>query len=72
MEWIVVWGVTAILASIAGGIIASRKNRDYSVWMAWCFVLPPVLIWLLLMPMNKGPARRRPTLDELDRADGGF
>lgn len=70
MTWIVLWSVVAVITSIAGGLLAARKNRDYSSWMAWCFVLPPLILWLLLMPTHKGPRPRRPTLDELDRADG--
>jgi nucleoside permease NupC len=66
MFYIVVWGLAAITASILGGILAGMKNRDYSAWAAWCFVLPPLVIALLLTPKNTGPRPRRPTLDEID------
>ena len=65
--WIVAWGITAMLASAVAGGLASYKNRDYSSWMAWCFVMPPMLIVLILMPPSTGPAPKRPTLDEEDK-----
>lgn len=68
MTWIAIWGVTAIASAIVGGILAHIKNRNYSTWIAWSFVIPvatPIL--LLLMPRLQGPRPRRPTLDEEDR-----
>lgn len=67
MTWIAIWGVTAILSAVLGGILAGIKNRDYSHWIAWCFLLPPLVIWLLLLPRHQGPRPRRPSLDEEDR-----
>ena len=63
---IVWWGLIAVACSAVAGILAARKNRDVSVWMAWCFVLPPVLLILLAMPRRTGPPPRRPPLDEHD------
>jgi hypothetical protein len=71
MQWIVLWGGTAIVASFLGGILASIKNRDTSAWIAWSFLVPPIVLWLLLLPRNTGPRPRRPTLDELDRHENG-
>jgi hypothetical protein len=69
---IVVWGVTAFTCAILAAFFATWKNRDYSSWAAWCFLIPPLLIALLLTPKNTGPAPRRPTLDQLDGQDGGI
>jgi hypothetical protein len=69
MVEIVIWGLTAITASALAGLIAGWKNRDYSYWMAWSFLLPPLVLWLLLMPKNLGPRPRQPKLDTLDRQD---
>jgi hypothetical protein len=66
-KWIVVWAATAITASIFGGVTASAKRRDWSVWAAWCFLLPPVLILLLLIPRNTGPPPRPRSLDDYER-----
>lgn len=69
---IVIWGACAILASALAGFLAGIKNRDYSFWMAWCFLVPPLVLWLLFMPKNKGPRPRQPSLDEQDRRDNPY
>ena len=56
MKWIVIWGAVALAAAILGGIFASQKNRDDSSWVAWCFLFPPLVIWLMLMRKNPGPS----------------
>ena len=70
-KWIVVWAATAITASIFGGVTASSKRRDWSVWAAWCFLLPPALLLLLLISRNTGPPPRPRTFDERERDDPG-
>jgi hypothetical protein len=67
----IVFASTAmILSGILGGILAGLKNRDYSYWIAWTFVLPPALIILALLPKRKGPRPHRPTLAEEDAREG--
>jgi len=63
MRDIVIWGGVALAAAIAGGLLAGVKNRDYSFWIAWCFLLPPLVFVLLLMPRFQGPRPRQPRLD---------
>lgn len=67
---IVIWGCVALASATVGGLLASVKNRDYSSWIAWCFVLPPILLVLLLLPRYEGVRPRRPTLDESDHRGG--
>jgi hypothetical protein len=67
LHGIVVWGAAAIAASVLAGFLAGVKNRDLSFWMAWCFLLPPLVLWLILLPKRQGPRPRQPTLDQLDR-----
>ncbi len=67
MTWIVAWGLSAIAAAIAGGLLAGIKNRDWSHWTAWCFLVPPLVLVLLVLPKRQGPRPRRPSLDEEDR-----
>lgn len=67
MQLIVIWGLTAISAAVLAGILAGVKNRDYSFWIAWCFIVPPLLLILLMMPRHMGPRPRRPSLDEHDQ-----
>lgn len=52
---IVIWGLAAMLAAALAGFVAGWKNRDYSFWMAWCFVVPPLLLWLIVMKRKAGP-----------------
>ena len=66
VEGIVIWGAVAIGAMILAGFLAGMKNRDYSFWMGWSFVLPPMAIVLLFLPKRQGARPRRPTLDEED------
>lgn len=71
MKAVVVWGLCAVTAAALAAVFAGMKNRDYSYWVAWCFIFPPLVIWLMLMPKNQGPRPRQPSLDELDRDRGG-
>ncbi len=61
---VVIWGGVAVASAIAGGLLAGVKNRDFSSWIAWCFVLPPLLLVLLILPKHVGPRPRQPRLDE--------
>lgn len=67
LTWIVAWGVTAMLSAAVAGIVAGYKNRDYSFWMGWCFLFPPLLVALILLPHFEGERPKRPTLDEEDK-----
>ncbi len=69
---IAVWGVVAIVSSILAAIIAGTKRRDHSFWAAWSFLFPPMLLILLVMPSNKGPRARRPSIDEIEEQGGGL
>ena len=64
MGGIVVWGGVAVASGAVGGLLAGVKNRDYSSWIAWCFVLPPLVFVLLLLPRYQGARPRQPRLDE--------
>lgn len=66
MKVIAIWGIIAIVSAALAGVIAGYKRRDHSWWVAWTFLLPPMLVVLLLMPRNTGARPRRPTLDEQD------
>lgn len=72
MQWIVIWGMSAIAAGALAAVFAGAKNRDFSFWIAWCFLVPPLIIVLMLLPKRPGIRPRQPRLDELDRGGGGF
>jgi hypothetical protein len=67
LRGIVIWGGIALTAAVLGGVLAGVKNRDYSAWIAWCFVLPPLVLVLLLVPKHKGPRPRPPSIDAEER-----
>jgi hypothetical protein len=71
MEWIVVWGLIAISASVLAAILAGIKNREYSYRVAWSFLVPPQVLWLLFLPKNTCPRPRQPRLDDIDRRENG-
>ncbi|MBI1649749.1 hypothetical protein [Hyphomicrobium sulfonivorans] len=64
---IVIWAGVAVAAAVLGGVLAGIKNRDYSSWIAWSFLLPPIALVLLLLPRLEGPRPRQPRLDESER-----
>ena len=65
---IVAWGLAALLSGIVTGLLAGWKNRDYSFWIAWGFIIPIITpLVLLLMSRHQGPRPKRKTLDEDDR-----
>jgi hypothetical protein len=67
---IVIWGAVALGSATIAGVLAGVKNRDYSFWIAWCFLFPPLVFFLLLLPRNQGPRPRRASLDEQERTGG--
>ena len=67
---IAVWGVVSIVSSILVAIVAGAKRRDHSFWAAWSFLVPPMLLILLVIPSNKGPRLRRPSIDEVEEQGG--
>ena len=71
MQWIVLWGVVAIAASVLAAVLAGVKNRDYSYWVAWSFLVPPVVVWLKVLPKNKGPRPRPPRHHDIERRENG-
>lgn len=67
LETIAIWGIAAFGSAVVGMILAGAKRRDYSAWGFWCFVLPPLLLVLVVMPKNTGPRPRKRSLDEEDQ-----
>jgi hypothetical protein len=66
MLWVAIWGLTAISAAMIAGALAGIKNRDYSYWMGWCALVPPLVLFLAFLPKRQGPRPRRPSLDDED------
>ena len=62
-----IWGLSALAGAAIAGLLAHMKNRDYSVWMGWGFLFPPIVIYYALLSPRVGSRPRQPTLDEIDR-----
>ena len=60
------YAVVMLVSGLLGALLSTAKNRDISAWTAWCFLLPPMLLLLALMPTHRGRRPRRLTLDEED------
>ncbi len=69
LQYIAVWGFVALVSSALAGIIAGVKNRDHSFWMAWSFLLPPMVLVLAIMPARAGPRPLPPAMDHDDHRD---
>lgn len=63
VQGIVAWGSLALTSLTLAGILAGIKNRDLSFWMSWCFLIPPFVVLLMLLPRFQGPRPRRLSLD---------
>lgn len=62
-------GIAMIVSGIVGAFVAGMKNRLPNFWGALCFLIPPALLVLLILPKNRGPAPRRRSLDAEDHHD---
>ncbi|MGH1349499.1 MAG: hypothetical protein ACRBBN_01640 [Methyloligellaceae bacterium] len=56
---VLIWGVTAISGALFGAIIAAMKNRSADNWGFSCFIFPPALLILLLLPKGTYNQRRK-------------
>ncbi|MDX2307211.1 MAG: hypothetical protein NW216_03125 [Hyphomicrobium sp.] len=64
MAYIVYWFALSFSAGLLAYFLARAKNRDYSSWAAWCFLVPPLILALILTPKNAGPAPQRRRLSD--------
>jgi len=53
----------------AAGLLAGLKNRDYSSWMGWSFLCPPLVLLLAVLPKLENRRPRRRALDDEDAAE---
>lgn len=62
-------GIAMIVSGLLGALVAGMKNRLPNFWGTLCFLLPPALLVLLILPKNAGPPPRRRPLDAEDHSD---
>jgi hypothetical protein len=68
VQVVVIWGLTALACTAIAGVLALIKNRDVSWWMAWSFLVPPMVLILFFVP-RQDVRPKRPSLDEQDAAE---
>lgn len=51
---ITVYLVCSLLASITAGVACYAKKRHAGIWIAFVFLLPPLVFILLLLPKGRG------------------
>jgi len=66
VTFITFYGLFMVVCAIIAAVVAKRKNRDVSAWVAWTFIIPPALCILLCLGRKQGPRPRRRTMDEED------
>ena len=69
IKGVVIWAAVSFAALLLAGVLAGRKNRDYSFWMSWGFIFPPSVLLLALLPKLKGLRPTRPPADDLYHED---
>lgn len=67
IQYIAIWGLAAIFSAVVAAILAAFKRRNPSAWAAWCFLIPPAVLLLALLPKNTGPLPPSPPMDDDDR-----
>lgn len=62
--WIAYYALITIAALGLGLVLGWAKNRDAQHWAFTCFLFPPALILLILLPRHAGPRPKRLSWDE--------
>lgn len=58
---------SALVAGVLAGAVASAKRRHQAYWTVSCFLLPPLVLVLLLLPRGHTTyTPREPMDDSLD------
>ncbi|MBC8049979.1 MAG: hypothetical protein H7X92_07525 [Chitinophagales bacterium] len=69
--FIAIYPAAMFLAGLAAAIIAPKRGRDQTWWGIFCFLFPPLLVLLLIMPNGRNWRTRNP-LDDANADDGHF
>jgi hypothetical protein len=59
-----VYLASALVAGLAATMVARAKNRHSGYWMLICFLFPPLILLLLVLP--KGGNLQDPQLDPFE------
>lgn len=50
--------IVFIVAPIIAAFVSEHKNRDRNLWVFICFLCPPLLLLLMILPVRSKPPRR--------------
>lgn len=50
---ITVYLTSAFVAALLASSMASAKNRHPGYWMIFCFLIPPLIVLLLILPKGR-------------------
>jgi cyanate permease len=68
---ITVYLTSALVAGLAATLVARAKNRHSGYWMLVCFLLPPLILLLLILPKGRHVYHpRRDPFGEIEDDDG--
>lgn len=62
--WIFYYTLMAVGALVLGLLLGWAKNRDAQQWAFFCFLFPPAVLLLLLLPKHAGSRPKRLSWDE--------
>jgi predicted MFS family arabinose efflux permease len=51
---ITVYLTSAFVAGLIAGVTAQHKRRHAGYWVVFCFLLPPLVLLLLILPKGHG------------------
>lgn len=54
---VAIWGIASIITTIVSLIVAPMRGRPGQVWAFWCFIFPPAVALLFVLPQHVGKPR---------------
>ena len=54
-QYVMIIGLVSLLSAVIGALVAKFKRRGADVWGFACFMFPPLLLLLILLPKNTEP-----------------
>ena len=67
-QYVMIIGLVSLLSAVIGALVAMFKRRGADVWGFACFIFPPLLLILILLPKNTEP-RQQPKLSKKELED---
>ena len=58
-QYVMIIGLVVLLSAVIGALVAKFKRRGADVWAFACFIFPPLLLVLILLPKNTEPRQQQ-------------